>query len=50
MLVKYEKGLQGPKGFLSNWFSINKKGNSRENFKLCFEGVNRDVLSGVGRH
>lgn len=31
-VFKYDKGLQGPMGLLSNWFSINKKGNSRENF------------------
>lgn len=34
-VFKYDKGLQGPMGFLSNWFSINKKGNSRENFINC---------------
>jgi hypothetical protein len=34
-VFKYDKGLQGPMGLLGNWFSINKKGNSRENFINC---------------
>lgn len=34
-IYKYEKRLQGPKGFLSNWFSYNHKGNSREHFMNC---------------
>jgi hypothetical protein len=34
-IFKYDKGFQEPEGFLSNWFCINKKGNSRENFMNC---------------
>lgn len=33
--INMKKGYKRSKGFLSNWFSNNHKGNSRENFTNC---------------